>query len=54
MFPQTHIGNINTNLPFVMRAMRDANLGDKPMLLMALGPIRAETASFEPISESPA
>jgi len=31
--------------------MHNANLGDKPMLLMALGTIRAETASFEPISE---
>jgi peptidoglycan L-alanyl-D-glutamate endopeptidase CwlK len=51
MFPQTQIGNINMNLPFVMRAMRDANLGDKAMLLMALGTIRAETARFEPISE---
>jgi len=51
MFPQTHIGNINTNLPFVLQAMHNANLGDKPMLLMALGTIRAETASFEPISE---
>src|SRR5262245_63118899 len=51
MFPQTPIGNIITNLPFVLQAMHDANLGDKPMLLMALGTIRAETASFEPISE---
>jgi putative chitinase len=51
MFPQTPIGNINTNLPFVLQAMHNANLGDKPMLLMALGTIRAETGSFEPISE---
>ena len=51
MFPQTPIGNIRTNLPFVLQAMHNANLGDKPMLLMALGTIRAETASFEPISE---
>jgi peptidoglycan L-alanyl-D-glutamate endopeptidase CwlK len=51
MFPQTPIGNIRTNLPFVLQAMQGANLGDKPMLLMALGTIRAETAGFEPISE---
>jgi peptidoglycan L-alanyl-D-glutamate endopeptidase CwlK len=51
MFPQTPIGNINRNLPFVLQAMHNANIGDKPMLLMALGTIRAETASFEPISE---
>jgi peptidoglycan L-alanyl-D-glutamate endopeptidase CwlK len=51
MFPQTTIGNIKTNLPFVLQAMHNAGIGDKPMLLMALGTIRAETASFEPISE---
>ena len=31
--------------------MHNANLGDKPMILMALGTIRAETAGFVPISE---
>jgi putative chitinase len=51
MFPQTPIGNIKANLPFVLKAMQDQNLGDKPMLLMALATIRAETASFRPISE---
>jgi peptidoglycan L-alanyl-D-glutamate endopeptidase CwlK len=51
MFPQTPIGNINTTLPFVLNALRDADLGDKPMVLMALGTIRVETGSFEPISE---
>jgi putative chitinase len=51
MFPQTPIGNINTNLPFVLNALRGADLGDKPMVLMALGTIRAETGSFEPINE---
>ncbi|MBV8937471.1 MAG: peptidoglycan-binding protein [Alphaproteobacteria bacterium] len=51
MFPETPLGNIKANLPFVLQAMHNANLGDKPMLLMALGTIRAETASFEPISE---
>jgi peptidoglycan L-alanyl-D-glutamate endopeptidase CwlK len=51
MFPQTPISNIKTNLPFVLQAMSNAGLGDKPMILMALGTIRAETASFEPINE---
>jgi peptidoglycan L-alanyl-D-glutamate endopeptidase CwlK len=51
MFPQTPLGHINTNLPFVLKAMHEANLGDKPMVLMALGTIRAETAGFVPISE---
>ncbi|HJQ24696.1 MAG TPA: peptidoglycan-binding protein [Blastocatellia bacterium] len=51
MFPQTPVGNIRTNLPFVLRALEEADLSDKPMVLMALGTIRAETESFEPISE---
>jgi predicted chitinase len=51
MFPQTPRANIVTNLPFVLRAMSDASLADKDMVLMALATIRAETASFRPISE---
>ena len=51
MFPHTPLGNIKTHLPFVLQAMHNASLGDKYMLLMALGTIRAETASFEPINE---
>jgi putative chitinase len=51
MFPQTPISNIKTNLQFVLQAMSNAGLGDKPMILMALATIRAETASFEAISE---
>jgi putative chitinase len=51
MFPATPIGNIKANLPPVLNALVVANLPDKPMVLMALGTIRAETESFEPISE---
>lgn len=51
MFPLTPVGNIRTNLPFVLKALDDDGLGDKDMVLMALGTIRAETASFRPISE---
>lgn len=51
MFPLTPIGNINTNLPFVLNALLAAAIPDKQMVLMALGTIRAETESFEPISE---
>ena len=51
MFPQTPRSNIQTNLPFVLQAMVDASLADKSMILMALSTIRAETASFRPISE---
>jgi peptidoglycan L-alanyl-D-glutamate endopeptidase CwlK len=51
MFPQTPKVNIQTNLPFVLQALVDAALADKNMILMALSTIRAETASFRPISE---
>ena len=51
MFPGTPVGNITANLPIVMHALADAGLADKDMVLMALATIRAETGSFEPISE---
>lgn len=51
MFPSTPIGNIKTNLPFVLDALVDARLSDKPMTLMALATIRAETESFQPVAE---
>jgi peptidoglycan L-alanyl-D-glutamate endopeptidase CwlK len=51
MFPHTPVGNIRTNLPFVLDALVEAELVDKPMVLMALATIRAETEGFEPISE---
>jgi hypothetical protein len=51
MFPDTPIKNIEDNLPFVLQALVDAGLADTSMVLMALATIRAETASFRPISE---
>jgi putative chitinase len=51
MFPQTPVDHIRTNLPFVLDAMVEKALVDKPMVLMALATIRAETEGFEPISE---
>jgi putative chitinase len=51
MFPVTPVANIAANLPPVLDALVAANLADKVMVLMALGTIRAETESFEPISE---
>jgi peptidoglycan L-alanyl-D-glutamate endopeptidase CwlK len=51
MFPSTPVGNIRANLPFVLAALDEDGLGDKSMILMALGTIRAETASFMPINE---
>jgi len=51
MFPDTPHGNINANLPYVCDGLRACDLDDRSMLLMALGTIRAETASFRAISE---
>ena len=51
MFPLTPIGNIKANLPPVLDALVSANLPDRVMVLMALGTVRAETESFQPISE---
>lgn len=51
MFPATPVANIQANLPIVLQALADADLADKEMVLMALGTIRAESASFRAISE---
>lgn len=51
MFPGTPSANIEANLPYVLNALEEADLCDKQMVLMALATIRAETASFLPISE---
>lgn len=51
MFPYTPVDNIKPHLPFVLNSLKDKELVDKPMVLMALATIRAETEGFEPISE---
>ena len=51
MFPATGIGNIETNLPYVLAGLRARGLTDRQMGLMALATIRAETEGFVPISE---
>lgn len=51
MFPGTAIGNISKNLPSVLSELSAAGIGDRLMVLAALGTIRAETAQFVPISE---
>lgn len=51
MFPQTPFNNIKKHLPDVIAGLVGLELRDKPMALMALATIRAETASFRPISE---
>lgn len=51
MFPVTPVDNIRNNLPYVLNGLGERALGDKPMVLMALSTIRAETESFQPINE---
>jgi putative chitinase len=51
MFPDTPVDNIKRNLPPVLKALEADHLVDKPMVLVALATIRAETESFEPIAE---
>ncbi len=51
MFPNTPAHHIDQNLPVVLSALLQAQLADKPMILMALATIRAETESFLPVSE---
>lgn len=51
MCPSAPLGNIKKYLPNVLTTLTQRGLGDKPMVLMAIGTIRAETGGFEPISE---
>ena len=53
MFPATPRTNIETHLPFVIQALANDDLTDRPMVVMALATIRAETEGFEPIDERP-
>jgi peptidoglycan L-alanyl-D-glutamate endopeptidase CwlK len=51
MFPATRLDNIKSNLPHVLSSLEEAELTAVPLVLTALATIRAETESFEPISE---
>ena len=51
IFQGTPRGNIEKYLPPVLQALEKVGLGDRDMVLMALGTIRAETSGFVPISE---
>ncbi|GAB3766727.1 hypothetical protein GCM10028796_26500 [Ramlibacter monticola] len=53
LFPQTKPSNIVRFLPYITDALEALGLVDRPMILAALGTIRAETAGFVPISEFP-
>ena len=51
MFPSTPVANVKQNLPVVLQALVEPQLAEKPMVLMALATIRAETESFLPVTE---
>jgi putative chitinase len=53
MFPFTRLDALSRNLPRILEALRQFSLVDKPMLLMALATIRAESETFEPVDELP-
>ncbi|MFD1703294.1 M15 family metallopeptidase [Methylopila henanensis] len=51
MFPPSVAGAIAANLGFVLSGLRARGVADRPMVLMALATIRAETEGFVPIPE---
>jgi peptidoglycan hydrolase-like protein with peptidoglycan-binding domain len=51
LFPATKPANVSRYLPYVLAALAANDIGDRPMVLAALGTIRAETEGFLPISE---
>ncbi|MEO1340373.1 MAG: peptidoglycan-binding protein [Cyanobacteria bacterium J06635_13] len=51
MFYDAPRRNIEKYLPAVLESLEKQKLGDRRMILMALSTIRAESASFAPISE---
>lgn len=51
MFPYTPLGAIRRYLPAVLGGLKGHGLVDKPMILMALATIRAESEGFAPIEE---
>jgi len=51
MFPGAPEANIANHLPIVLNALQAAGLTATPVVLAALGTIRAETAGFAPVGE---
>jgi len=51
MFPGTPVDTIKANLPSFLKALEDAGLTDKEMLLMALASVRADVGTFAPREE---
>lgn len=53
LFPGSRFELIANNVPFLIKGLAASGLRDKPMLLMALATVRAETGNFTPLSEFP-
>jgi len=53
MFPSAPRANIKKHLPLMRRALAERGLVDKAIILMALATVRAECATFDPVSEAP-
>jgi peptidoglycan L-alanyl-D-glutamate endopeptidase CwlK len=53
MFPDAARVNIERYWPLMRKALAERGLVDRAMVLMALATVRAETATFNPISETP-
>ena len=53
LFPFTPLRPIRRHLPAVLAACAPRGLVDKPMLLVALATIRAESEGFAPVEEAP-
>jgi peptidoglycan L-alanyl-D-glutamate endopeptidase CwlK len=51
MFPHTPQDNIRENLPYILTALENEQLTYKNIVLTTLATVRAETESFEPLSE---
>ena len=51
MAPGAPLGNIKSNLPIILDALRSTELTTKPIVLTALATVRVETGRFAPISE---
>src|SRR5207248_7927059 len=45
------LGNVTTNLPLLEAALTTRGIGDRPVLIAALGTVGVETGSFAPIPE---
>ena len=53
LFPSTRASSVTRHLPYVTAALAAFDLVDRPLLLLALAAIRAETEGFVPIAEAP-